>query len=110
MFYYAQINRFTIRAEHVLNVLSQHSVTNTIIKDTCPSSPPCAGNYRYRTFDGSCNNLLHRDWGTTGTYFRRLIYPYYADGFQFLVKLFLVIFFHRQDESHQNSYRKTESE
>ncbi|KAL7641463.1 UNVERIFIED_CONTAM: hypothetical protein RMT77_007334 [Armadillidium vulgare] len=74
------VKRFTIRAEHVLNVLSQHSVTNTIIKDTCPSSPPCAGNYRYRTFDGSCNNLLHRDWGTTGTYFRRLIYPYYADG------------------------------
>ena len=35
----------------------------------------------YRTFNGSCNNLVKTNWGAAGTVNRRLIHPIYSDGF-----------------------------
>jgi len=40
----------------------------------------CLSNAYYRTFDGSCNNLLNPWWGTTNIPFRRLMKANYADG------------------------------
>lgn len=35
---------------------------------------------KYRTIDGSYNNLKHPEWGQTGQVFPRMVEPDYADG------------------------------
>ncbi|KPI96140.1 Peroxidasin [Papilio xuthus] len=36
---------------------------------------------KYRSIDGSCNNLAHPTWGSSLTGFRRILYPVYENGF-----------------------------
>ncbi|GFT01613.1 chorion peroxidase [Nephila pilipes] len=40
----------------------------------------CSRNGRFRTFDGTCNNLRHPSWGMASSCFQRLVEPDYADG------------------------------
>ncbi|GFQ97977.1 chorion peroxidase [Trichonephila clavata] len=37
----------------------------------------CNANSRYRTADGTCNNLQNPTWGSAGVCFRRLLNPNY---------------------------------
>ena len=46
----------------------------------------CA-NHRYRTLDGSCNNLNHSHWGAAGTTYGRLVPAKYSDGVSIPVDL-----------------------
>lgn len=59
--------------------LPRLSLVNTIIRDTCPKSSRCPPT-KYRTFDGSCNNLAHPDWGKAFHTYSRLLPPRYSDG------------------------------
>lgn len=48
----------------------------------------CSKSCTYRTYDGSCNNLKHPDWGMTYSVHTRMAFPNYADGeyiFEFYV-------------------------
>ncbi|KAL4219008.1 hypothetical protein ACF0H5_021592 [Mactra antiquata] len=53
------------------------------IQDVCPVMTSCSNQVMsspYSTLDGSCNNLMHADWGMSSTPFRRDLPPDYADG------------------------------
>ncbi|XP_068626803.1 peroxidase-like [Battus philenor] len=47
---------------------------------TCGAAPKFCVNSRYRTIDGSCNNLHNPTWGMAQTPYGRLIKYNYADG------------------------------
>ncbi|KAF8782735.1 Chorion peroxidase like protein [Argiope bruennichi] len=54
------------------------SLANTVIADTCPKNSPCPTT-KYRTSDGSCNNLRHPEWGKAFHTYARVVPPRYAD-------------------------------
>ena len=45
-------------------------------------------NAKYRTIDGSCNNLEHLQWGQASTAFQRLLPPDYEDGMGLFFKTY----------------------
>jgi len=58
-----------------------NSFTNPRIKERCPwnnPAPICNNGLRYRTIDGTCNNLKNANYGRTGTPFQRILLPDYA--------------------------------
>lgn len=46
----------------------------------CAAAPVACPNNKYRTLDGSCNNLRRPAWGMAGTRYARLVPAKYADG------------------------------
>uniref|UniRef100_A0A6A7FUB4 Peroxidase-like n=1 Tax=Hirondellea gigas TaxID=1518452 RepID=A0A6A7FUB4_9CRUS len=63
--------------------LARFSVRDSMLSSVCPPRlPACSTHTRYRTTDGSCNNINNPDWGSAGTTFRRLLPPVYADGIE----------------------------
>ena len=46
----------------------------------CPAIPQCNPADKYRTIDGSCNNLEHPIWGRSVSLFSRILPPSYSDG------------------------------
>lgn len=52
-----------------------------------PPAAPCT-NGKYRTLDGSCNNLKYPTWGAANTKYGRLVAPKYADGKHIYLKMY----------------------
>ena len=50
------------------------------IADVCVQVMECNGTAKYRTINGTCNNLEFPQWGVTGTALVRLIPANYQDG------------------------------
>lgn len=54
--------------------------TNEDFMRRCAPAVVCNSNAKYRTFDGSCNNIETPTWGATNTPFLRLHDAEYSDG------------------------------
>ena len=63
-------------AEALQNINS----SNTFISSNCPTNPSCDPDNKFRTADGSCNNLRQPKYGTSGTPLQRLLPNRYFDG------------------------------
>ena len=50
------------------------------LDDFCPPTPICNSSNKYRTIDGSCNNLRNPKFGQAFTPLQRLLPNAYADG------------------------------
>ncbi|KAI5728914.1 hypothetical protein M8J77_023255 [Diaphorina citri] len=50
------------------------------VADKCFNPGPCDENAKYRTYDGSCNNLRFPMWGMTNTATVRMLPAVYSDG------------------------------
>ncbi|XP_059350851.1 chorion peroxidase-like [Daphnia carinata] len=77
------VKRFDIEPENVAQALNQLYLKDTTLSDTCPADAVCNQttiDSRYRTLDGSCNNVQHSSWGKSLTPFQRVIPSAYADG------------------------------
>lgn len=58
-----------------------NSIRSSYSPDTCGLEvPECDPDYKYRSYDGSCNNLEHPTWGMYHSAFVRLFEPRYSDG------------------------------
>ena len=63
------------------NELRQVSLQQTPLANRCQPSLRCDyTNSKYRTADGSCNNLQHTSWGRAGMPFQRITPSIYDDG------------------------------
>jgi hypothetical protein len=63
-----------------------------VTRPMCQLAPPvCDPSARYRTIDGSCNNLRNPTWGMTGSLFNRLIPAKYADGTKIVQHSFFIL-------------------
>ena len=49
-------------------------IRGTRLERDCPALPDCPVDDKYRTFDGSCNNLQNTEWGKANTDVQRFLY------------------------------------
>ena len=62
------------------NGFSNADISNTRLSEACTAEPRCQSNNRYRTFDGSCNNLIKPKYGVLKTPVQRVLPNQYFDG------------------------------
>lgn len=55
----------------------------------CGSAPAQCIKSRYRSYDGSCNNLVNPSWGTTQSRYNRLLPQKYGDGKSILKSIYV---------------------
>ncbi|XP_068119933.1 peroxidasin homolog isoform X2 [Hyperolius riggenbachi] len=72
---------------HYRDLVSPHYISMIANLSGCSAhrrTPNCSDicfHQRYRTYDGTCNNLRHPLWGASLTAFQRLLKPAYQNGF-----------------------------
>ncbi|KAF7496118.1 Chorion peroxidase [Sarcoptes scabiei] len=71
--------KFNLNNEQARDGLYKYSIENTDLEKYCIPEPTCHQG-KYRTIDGSCNNLQRPLWGKSNTAFERLLPPHYDDG------------------------------
>jgi len=74
--------QFRISRSEVQDTLRELNITNTPLQqDSCAASITCTDS-KYRSFDGSCNNLENGKWGQSGQPQGRWVDNTYADGIE----------------------------
>ncbi|XP_048512469.1 peroxidase-like isoform X2 [Athalia rosae] len=76
--------RFGLRNKACARFISTLKMQESSIGARCAREQEvdCNRNSRYRTIDGSCNNLNNPKWGSAMTAYSRVLFPSYADGVQ----------------------------
>ncbi|XP_046564388.1 peroxidase-like [Haliotis rubra] len=69
-----------IYRKKLLEDLHVHSTDKEVLSDKCGSDLTCTNTGKFRTADGSCNNIRHPDWGKSFIPMRRFLQPLYDDG------------------------------
>ncbi|XP_017488317.1 PREDICTED: chorion peroxidase-like, partial [Rhagoletis zephyria] len=72
--------RFRLGPVEMRDGLSQFDLYDTEYEQFCPAIPRCSEREKYRTIDGSCNNLNEPIWGKSNTQYSRMMPPAYSDG------------------------------
>jgi len=70
---------FNLTREQGTFALPSFSILDTVLGDTCPRTSFCQP-HKYRSTDGSCNNINHELWGRASTALQRILPPKYGDG------------------------------
>ena len=69
-------------------LLRQSSSNFTVINNTCLTTTTCSASFKYRTLNGTCNNLNLPNLGAANTVYRRLTTPAYSDGLFIIILCF----------------------
>ncbi|EFX83339.1 hypothetical protein DAPPUDRAFT_240129 [Daphnia pulex] len=72
-------NKLSLSSQQAALGLQGIDTRLSFLGDTCPRLPVCLLN-KYRTFDGTCNNLRQPSWGSARSPLERLAPPEYDDG------------------------------
>lgn len=86
--------RYDLPVDVVNDGLPLIDTTKTVIDHFCPArakKSKCEGSLRFRSIDGTCNNIHHPQRGATSSPFRRLLPASYADGINVLVQFHLIV-------------------
>ena len=100
--------RFQVGEQSNREILSQIPSFPSIEREFrpfCPfrSKPTCKQDAKYRTADGTCNNLANPLWGKSQTPFERFMFPFYEDGMFTKTKLhyiFQINFFKNEKKNY----------
>ncbi|XP_053983298.1 peroxidase-like isoform X3 [Hylaeus volcanicus] len=76
--------RFGLDKDECARYISTLSLQGTPLGSACLTFQTAACNARakYRTIDGSCNNIENPSWGSAMTAYNRILFPQYFDGIQ----------------------------
>jgi peroxidase len=74
--------RLNLNAEEMRRWMAVSSLKQTVLEDGCAVEMNCtlSAASKYRSADGSCNNLVHPTWGKQATTFQRILPPAYGNG------------------------------
>ncbi|XP_054158548.1 peroxidase-like [Oppia nitens] len=72
--------KYELTPQQARDGLQKYSLADTSQSSHCLKTPICDRLAKYRTYDGSCNNLRYPLWAKSLTQFIRLVPPAYADG------------------------------
>jgi len=76
----SMLNDLSLTKDQGMHSLRNIPVRNTLLSGNCPSAPRCNTNAKYRSVDGTCNNLRNPLLGRSETAFQRILPPQYDDG------------------------------
>lgn len=76
--------RFGLSSDDCARYITTLKLEGTPLGDTCMASHVANCNLRakYRSIDGSCNNIDNPSWGKAMTAYTRILFPQYFDGIQ----------------------------
>ncbi|XP_017790614.1 PREDICTED: peroxidase-like isoform X1 [Habropoda laboriosa] len=76
--------RFGLEKGDCARYISTLSLQGTPLSSACSNSRQtiCNSRAKYRSIDGSCNNVANPSWGSAMTAYTRILFPQYFDGIQ----------------------------
>ncbi|XP_011500916.1 PREDICTED: peroxidase-like [Ceratosolen solmsi marchali] len=80
----AHCTRYGLNEHDCAQIISTLPLGSTTVGVSCAidQDVDCNVESKYRTYDGSCNNIQNPKWGSAFTGYGRLLFPQYADGIQ----------------------------